>query len=423
MNIAFVFTDLGLSGGVIVALRHASLLSKEHGHQVSILTIRGGTPEWVEREFPDLSIESLGSQAVQASFYDVAIATFWETLFVLEKIPSSRFVWFAQSLEDRFYAANNPIGAIAAAAMEVPIAVITEARWIHDVLLSTNPGRLVQIARNGIDKDLFSEVERLMLHRGDGLSVLIEGPLGSHTKDVESAIRGALTAKTDIRISHVATAESFCTDPRYTCRPGSLSFEEMADVFRSHDVLVKTSRVEGMYGPPLEGFHCGCVAVTTPVTGHDEFIVDGENSIVVGWDDPEAIGAALDLLNRDRVLLARLKHGARETARSWPSLSESTREFHVALDVCLSSGSTETDEANLTALRVIRSLRFWQLKMHVQLVQTDRLRGEERERSAHVESERVEQISNLLKQIKAMERTVSWRLTAPLRWVRRKKSR
>jgi hypothetical protein len=423
MNIAFVLTDVGLSGGVIVALRHASRLGREHGHQVSIVTIRGTTEGWVQREFPDLKIEPLDSKDVQSSFFDVAIATFWETLFVLEQVPSSRYVWFAQSIEDRFYAADNPIGAIAAAAIEVPIAVITEAIWIHDVFRAINPRRTVAIARNGIDKEIFSETDRPPSLRGESLRVLIEGPLGSFTKDVESSIRGALTAQTDIRISHVATAESFCSDPRYSALTVSLSFQEMADAFQTHDVLVKTSRVEGMYGPPLEAFHCGCVVVTTPVTGHEEFIVDGVNSIVVGWDDPEAIGAALDQLNRDRALLDHLKNSSRETAKAWPSLSESTSEFQRALEVCLATGSTETDEANLTALRVVRALRFWQLKMHVQLVQSDRMRREERELSVTVEAERVEQVSNLLSEIEAMKRTVSWSLTAPLRWVRRKRTR
>lgn len=419
MNIAFVLSDVGLSGGVIVALRHALLLQREHDHDVSVLTIRGTSQEWVRREFPDLKIERLDSKNVQSSFYDVAIATFWETLFVLEQVPSSRYIWFAQSLEDRFYAANNPIGAIATAAMNVPIAVITEANWIHDVLLSTNPHRSVQIARNGIDKELFSEIDREPLQGASCLRVLIEGPLGSHTKDVESAIRGSLTAKTNISISHIATAESFCSDPRYRALPGSLSFQEMAAAFKSHDVLVKTSRVEGMYGPPLEAFHCGCVVVTTPVTGHDEFILNGENSIVVGWDDPEAIGAALDRLNQDRFLLHRLRRFAGETAMTWPSLSESTFEFHSAMEACLSTGSPEIDRSNLTALRVIRSLRFWQLKMHVQLVQSERIRGEGVEQTNKL----VEQIDRLLAEIEAMKQTISWRLTAPLRWLRRLRDR
>ena len=40
-------------------------------------------------------------------------------------------------------------------------------------------------------------------------------------------------------------------------------------VYRSCDVLMKLSRVEGMYSPPLEMFHCGGTVVTYDVTGHE----------------------------------------------------------------------------------------------------------------------------------------------------------
>jgi O-antigen biosynthesis protein len=74
-----------------------------------------------------------------------------------------------------------------------------------------------------------------------------------------------------------------------------------------------------MFGPPLEGFHKGATCVVTPVTGHDEYVVHGENGLVVDWDDPAGTARALDLLARDRALLHRLRCGALATARSWPS--------------------------------------------------------------------------------------------------------
>lgn len=422
VRIAFVMNDVGLSGGVIVALRHASRLSSVFGHDVCVLTARGRNQDWVRSEFPGLSVETIESRRGDLPIFDVAIATFWDTLFVLERVPSSRYVWFAQSLEDRFYPPEDPIGAIAGAVSEIPISVITEAQWIRDLLIKINPKRSVKIARNGIDKELFTAEGRPSPMSGEGLRVLLEGEPDSYTKDVESAISGALAAKTPISIRHITTSGPLSGDPRYRILPGPLSFREMADAFRSHDVLIKTSRVEGMYGPPLEAFHCGCIVVTTPVTGHEEFIVDGENAVVVGWDDPNAIGQAIDRLNGDRELLNRLAGAALETARTWPSLNGSTSEFQDALLACLESGSSETDLANLASFRAIRSLRVPQLKMHVQMVQLDRSRQLEHERSLLFEAQRAEQEEALLAEIAAMKQTISWRWTAPLRWVRRKRA-
>jgi len=92
----------------------------------------------------------------------------------------------------------------------------------------------------------------------------------------------------------------------------------LAGLYAQTDVVLKLSRVEGMFAPPLEAFHKAATCVVTPVTGHDEYVVHGENGLVVDWDDPAGTARALDLLAHDGVLLHRLRVGALATARSWP---------------------------------------------------------------------------------------------------------
>ncbi len=60
-------------------------------------------------------------------------------------------------------------------------------------------------------------------------------------------------------------------------------------IYRSCDVLLKLSKVEGMFGPPLEMFHCGGTAITYDVTGSEEYLVSGRNSLVVPMDDEKAV--------------------------------------------------------------------------------------------------------------------------------------
>jgi hypothetical protein len=100
---------------------------------------------------------------------------------------------------------------------------------------------------------------------------------------------------------------------------GPLAQRELAALYATSDVVVKLSRVEGMYGPPLEAFHMGATCVTTEVTGHEEYIEHGVNALVCDWDDPRGTARQLDLLARDRVLLHRLRLGALDTANTWPT--------------------------------------------------------------------------------------------------------
>jgi hypothetical protein len=100
---------------------------------------------------------------------------------------------------------------------------------------------------------------------------------------------------------------------------GPVSQAELAELYAEADVLLKLSRVEGMFGPPLEAFHRGATCVVTPVSGHDEYVMHRENGLVVDWDDTAGTARALDLLAGDRALLHRLRWSALATARSWPS--------------------------------------------------------------------------------------------------------
>ena len=96
----------------------------------------------------------------------------------------------------------------------------------------------------------------------------------------------------------------------------------MAALYADTDVVLKLSRVEGMFGPPLEGFHMGATCVTTEVTGHDEYIEHGRNALLVDWDDQTGTTRQLELLAKDRRLLHELRSNALATARGWPDWSQ-----------------------------------------------------------------------------------------------------
>jgi hypothetical protein len=106
----------------------------------------------------------------------------------------------------------------------------------------------------------------------------------------------------------------------------------MAELYRSSDVLLKLSKVEGMFGPPLEAFHCGATAVCSIVTGCDEYLVHGWNGLLTMPGDDEAVRRSLTLLNEDRRFLHYLKYNSLTTARAWPTWDQASRFMAVALE-------------------------------------------------------------------------------------------
>jgi hypothetical protein len=127
-----------------------------------------------------------------------------------------------------------------------------------------------------------------------------------------------------------------------------------------------------MFGPPLEAFHCGATAVVAPVTGAEEYIRSGENSIVVPWDDVVGTAKVLDRLALDREELTRLKAGAVETANSWPDWNMSTEVFEAEIRrLSLPENAVSSEEVRAQA-SIIRSIRVPMRLMHENSISTMR---------------------------------------------------
>lgn len=315
MRVAFVLNDLTLSGGTNVVLQYASRLSSIHGHEVSLLLREEKTHKWDESLTANLEIRGIDTSSHET--WDVAIATYWETLLLLGEVNAEGYIWFCQLYEDRFFPDRNPNRAAMQISGSLPIPVITEANWLQKLIHHENPSRPVEVVLNGIDKEIFDLPTERKAPDGT-ISILIEGPLDSIAKNTEYGIEASLTTQKASKITHVGDRRFETSDPRYQFTSRNKSFQEMAALYRSHDVLVKTSLVEGMLGPPLEALHCGTPFISTPVTGIEEYADFGVNCLEAPWDDRQAIGQLLDQLADDSALWTRLHENGLRTASSWP---------------------------------------------------------------------------------------------------------
>jgi O-antigen biosynthesis protein len=317
VNVCFIVNDLQLSGGVGVVVAHARQLHDRHGFDVTLVLAREQEdPHWHHERLQGLPVLSL-DEARRARF-DVAISTWWETAFALFELEAERYVSFVQSLEDRFYRPWEPERLGARIVLDLPVSFITEARWIADTLEDLRPGVPCYLVRNGIDKAVFASPAELVPRTEGPLNVLVEGYAASWFKGVNEAIAAVGLMHEPHRLTVVTPYREGLAANRADRVLGPISQRDLAALYAESDVLVKLSRVEGMYGPPLEAFHMGTTCVTTEVTGHEEYVEHGVNALVCDWDDPRGTARQLDLLARDRVLLHRLRLGALETARTWP---------------------------------------------------------------------------------------------------------
>lgn len=286
---------------------------------------------WPYPELDRLPVISLTHAREQD--WDVGVATWWRTTSVLFHLRCARYAYFIQALEDSLFTPAEPERVAAALTTALPVRFITEAHWIAEMLERLQPGNPAIIVPNGIDKELFAIPAAPPAHDGP-LRVLLEGAPGVPLKGIDQALEVIAARREPAYVTWVAPhgLGAGARPPRGVDRVlERLSHSEMADVYSDSDVLLKLSRAEGMYGPPLEGFHRGCTVVTTAVTGHDEYVRHRENGLVCGWDDVPGTARLLDLLARDRGLLERLRAGALATARDWPGWDECAVQMAAAL--------------------------------------------------------------------------------------------
>jgi glycosyltransferase involved in cell wall biosynthesis len=354
VKVAFLVNDLQLSGGVGVVVQHARRLSAMEGWDVTLVLVREDDgPSWHGYEhLPHLHVRS--REEALAEHYDVAVATWWETTFTLFELSAERYAYFVQSLEDRFYHHDEAERLGAALTLDLPVAFITEAGWIVETLAGLRPDAPCYLVRNGIDKQVFAPAERVEPAIGGPLRILIEGSPSAWFKHVHSAIDAAAAMREPRHVTVVCGERKALGEVAADKIVGPLSHREMAELYGRIDVVLKLSSVEGMFGPPLEGFHRGATCVVTPVTGHEEYVEHGFNGLLTDWEDLAGTARQLDLLARDRELLHFLRTNALETARGWPDWEQSSQFMAAAL---LAIGREPQPDGSAPSARLLADLR------------------------------------------------------------------
>lgn len=343
MKIAFFIGSVDISGGTYVIYQHA-LHAQREGHDVTMVVLYPYTEDqkaWhpATQHFRFIPVDQLGDE-----HFDLAVATWWRTAAELQTISADQYCFFIQSIESRFYPDNEaPLRGLVDSTYDLGLPAITEATWIQDHL-KLNHATEASLVLNGIRKDLYTPHGHAIAPRpprGE-LRVLVEGPFGVFFKNLGNSIK--LSRKSDADSTWLLTSSEIDQFPGIERVFSRVPITAVPEIYRSCDVIVKLSYVEGMFGPPLEMFHCGGTAVVYNVTGHDEYIRDGKNGIVVERDDEAAVVAALNCLRKDPDYLDSLKAGALDTAATWPTWSESSTEFLAELERIMQLPKVHRDE-------------------------------------------------------------------------------
>ncbi len=346
-RICFLVGSMAISGGTYVIVQHAAYLH-DNGYDITLAVQEPFTVQTLAWHDHASRLRCVPIEAARSETFDLVIATWWKTALELRHFNAPRYAYFVQSIESRFYPADEvPLRKLVDATYQLPSAYVTEAAWIRDHL-ATGYGHEVALVRNGIRKDVYRTMGPTMAPRDPNRQprVLVEGHFGVSFKNTALGVR--LAREAGAKDIWVLTGTPVKWVPGVSRVFSRVPMTLTPEIYRSCDILIKLSTVEGMFGPPLEIFHCGGTAIVFDVTGHDEYIVDGQNACVVRRGDMDGVVAMLRHLLGDRAELEKLQAGALKTAEGWASWDESSAAFRNWVESAL-AGST-VDREVLTEL-------------------------------------------------------------------------
>jgi len=256
-------------------------------------------------------------------------------------VKCHKYIYFMQALETRFGLNEGNFDAAINAAYTYVLGIptVTNASWMQN-LIATHTNSKTWLVRPGIEKSIFRNVSSRKNH---DFTVLVEGNASTQAKIVPQSLEVCALAKVP-RLIHVSPV------PRRKSKAyevySKVPYIEMPRYYSQTDVLLKLTRSEGVFGPPIEAFHCGATSIVSKVTGYDEYIVDGVNGMVIDVDDFERARELLLELQTNNELLQSLKKGAAITASNWPSIHESGQVFSKICSLVLDSSRTHINRVN-----------------------------------------------------------------------------
>lgn len=312
-NVAFVLPSMKISGGILVAIRHACYL-QDAGYDVMLLNVDTSVDWYMEGGY-QMPVLSQDLRRLSGRI-DKAVATMWTTEAFLEAYCNieQRF-YLVQNFETDFYEPGVALRVFANMSYfpKVPVQFLTISNWCRE-WLDEEFGQKARYAPNGLETSRFSAHRRAMSGK---IRILIEGDCAVEYKNVDESFRIVDRLDPDrFEIWYM----SYNAQPKETYRIDrflhQIPYEKVHEIYQQCDILLKTSYLESFSYPPLEMMATGGYAVVVPNGGNKEYLKDRENCLLYPLGEIDKAVEAIETLCSDEELQKRLYEGGLNTAKS-----------------------------------------------------------------------------------------------------------
>lgn len=197
------------------------------------------------------------------------------------------------------------------------------------------PEERIDIIHNGVDSDAFSPETLKTLRPAarqefglspDDVAVLFVGP-GFQRKGLDTLVEAAGNLPANVRLLIVGRGKQEAYDklpPERLIWAGKS--DSMERCYAAADIFALPTRYDPFANSTMEALASCLPVVTTTSNGVSEILKDGENALIIGPNDPDALTDRLQALVGDAGLRERMGSAGREAVKpyTWQSTAEQT---------------------------------------------------------------------------------------------------
>lgn len=279
-EIHFVLKDTGVGGGHRVIFNYCNFLASNK-YLVKVWSL-AEKPKWFD--FTDgidfLRYDSFDDlEKSLSNFNGLKIATWWETAPVVWRASVKRGMplWLVQDIESSYYKGRDYINELKAISSYRPEFVyIVNYKWIKKYF-AENLRYHANFVGLGVDKNSFyrtatpkTKKSVLVCARGEKIKGF------DYSKKIIE-----MMYQMGFSVTAYGIDESLVADLSFVRFVNNPTNNELRELYNESEFFLQTSIHEGLSLPPLEAMNCHCIPVVTDAFGNRDYILPGENCIIL----------------------------------------------------------------------------------------------------------------------------------------------
>ena len=329
LEITYIMVWTKVCGGSKIILEYASRLAKK-GHKINIVTY-DEYPTWYPlsdkvnfiRVPNDEDIENYVPKS------DVVVATSWKCIRKAIGSNKGPVAFFEQGGSHLFELdkLSERKREVVANRIKLPPFIYTVSQYSADKIKEIY-GKDSSVIYNALESSIFYPREKE--REAKDISITIVGSEDFKFKNIGEILEviRKLKGKYQIKLNWITQTKPTINEEGKEAIVNPPQ-KIIGDILRDTDIYICNSEYESFGLPTLEAMTCGAAVITTDTGGMRDFVVDGENALVIKHHNEDDMMEKIERLIKDRELMYRIAKDGKETASrfNWDNSIKDMEEY------------------------------------------------------------------------------------------------